>query len=247
MTNEELAQGIKEGDTSLLGPLWERNLGLIYRLSRRYAPNPRERGTVIDWDDIGQAGFLALLDAVNAYDPASGNRFTSYLRFSVLRQMGFLFGWRRKPPFVSSLDEPIAGEDEELTLEGIIPDPQAAQAFEDAEEGIYLGELREAISGALGRLPEREAEIVRRRQLGGETLETAAAAIGVTRERVRQIEAKALGKLRRDRAFRQFCQEYIEDKATQGTGRGSWEHGGSAPERITEQLEEEYHRRNRGG
>lgn len=206
MTNEELAQAVKAGDTSQLAPLWESNRGLIYKLCRRYAPNPRERGSVIDWDDIGQAGFLALLDAVNAYDPASGNRFTSYLRFSVLNQMGALFEWRKKTPFVSSLDEPIAGEDEDLTLEGIIPEPQAAQAFEDAEEGIYLGELREAISGALGRLPEREAEIVRRRQLGGETLETAAAAIGVTRERVRQIEAKALGKLRRNNNLHRFFQ-----------------------------------------
>jgi RNA polymerase sigma-32 factor len=54
------------------------------------------------------------------------------------------------------------------------------------------------LNEALGVLDERELRIVRERRLedGGETLETLGRRLGISKERVRQIEARALEKLR---------------------------------------------------
>jgi len=65
---------------------------------------------------------------------------------------------------------------------------------------IHAGDLRARISKVLTTLKPRERDIiVKRFGLEGtddQTLEEVGQAMGVTRERVRQIEAKALGKLR---------------------------------------------------
>jgi RNA polymerase primary sigma factor len=64
--------------------------------------------------------------------------------------------------------------------------------------------LREQLEQVLARLPDREAHILRLRYglEDGEThtLEEVGKQIGVTRERVRQLEAQALNRLRRSSA-----------------------------------------------
>jgi RNA polymerase primary sigma factor len=95
-----------------------------------------------------------------------------------------------------SLDVPI-GEDGDATLGDLIatvdgPDPHAA-----AEASA----LQRALAEAIGDLTPREQRILRLRfGLGGagdHTLEEIGKEFGVTRERIRQIEMKALEKLRR--------------------------------------------------
>jgi RNA polymerase primary sigma factor len=94
-----------------------------------------------------------------------------------------------------SLDLPI-GEDGDATLGDLIeaqdaPNPQAV-----AEASALAQSVAEALSG----LPEREQRILRLRfGIGGtpeHTLEEVGKLFGLTRERIRQIEASALSKLR---------------------------------------------------
>ena len=94
-----------------------------------------------------------------------------------------------------SLDIPI-GEDGDATLGDLIeaqdaPNPQAV-----AEANALAQSVAEVLSG----LPEREQRILRLRfGIGGtaeHTLEEVGKIFGVTRERIRQIEASALRKLR---------------------------------------------------
>ena len=96
-----------------------------------------------------------------------------------------------RPP--RSLAEPI-GEDGEQQLSDVIADEQALAPDAAAHAAL----LREALVQAIGRLPERERRIIRLRYLSGEkrTLESIGIELGLTRERVRQIEAAALRKLR---------------------------------------------------
>ncbi|MFC1960896.1 sigma-70 domain-containing protein, partial [Chloroflexota bacterium] len=73
--------------------------------------------------------------------------------------------------------------------------------------------LREEVTGLLTRLPEREAYILKLRY-GLEdgrihTLEEVGKEIGVTRERVRQLEAQALNRLRHSSAL--MLRDYLED------------------------------------
>jgi RNA polymerase primary sigma factor len=94
-----------------------------------------------------------------------------------------------------SLNMPI-GSDEEGHLSDFIED-KAAEAPADA---AFLQLLRESVKEVVESLPEREQEVLRMRYGldDGEikTLEEVGRAFKLTRERIRQIEAKALRKLR---------------------------------------------------
>ena len=94
-----------------------------------------------------------------------------------------------------SLHSPI-GQDESGTLQDIIGDA----ATRPAEDIGYVSELRRVIGSLLQLLPPREALILRLRNgIGGTeamNLEQIADVIGVSRERVRQLEARAMMTLR---------------------------------------------------
>ncbi|MCS7220930.1 MAG: sigma-70 family RNA polymerase sigma factor [Anaerolineae bacterium] len=103
-----------------------------------------------------------------------------------------------------SLDQPV-GEDEETTLGELIVDMDAPTPFDVAS----LSQLREDVRIALQALNKREAEVLYLRYGldGGDmrTLQEVAEELGVTRERVRQIESRALRKLRSPRARRSLA------------------------------------------
>lgn len=107
-----------------------------------------------------------------------------------------------------SLDSPV-GEEDESNLGDFIQD-ESADSPADAAARVML---TDAVSEVLGELSEREQEIVRLRfgLDGGQakTLEEVGKTFGVTRERIRQIEAKTLAKLRhpqRSQRLREFLE-----------------------------------------
>lgn len=94
-----------------------------------------------------------------------------------------------------SLETPI-GEEEDSHLGDFIQDEEAAQPAEAASYNL----LKEQLVDVLGTLTPREEKVLRLR-FGLEdgrphTLEEVGKEFDVTRERIRQIEAKALRKLR---------------------------------------------------
>ena len=98
-------------------------------------------------------------------------------------------------PQPASLDAPV-GEDGDATLGDLIRAPDAVDPQAAAEGSA----LRRMVIEALADLTPREQRILRMRfGIGGatdHTLEEIGKEFGVTRERIRQIEAKALAKLR---------------------------------------------------
>ncbi|MBV8743858.1 MAG: sigma-70 family RNA polymerase sigma factor [Xanthobacteraceae bacterium] len=95
----------------------------------------------------------------------------------------------------TSLDLPV-GEDGDTTLGELIEAPNAV----DPQAAVEASSLQELVGEALSALTPREQHILRMRfGIGGatdHTLEEIGQMFGVTRERIRQIEAKALEKLR---------------------------------------------------
>jgi RNA polymerase primary sigma factor len=107
-----------------------------------------------------------------------------------------------------SLDSPV-GEEDESNLADFIEDSTVDTPADAATRAM----LHEAVEDVLGELSDREQEIVRMRfGLDGaqaRTLEEVGKEFGVTRERVRQIEAKTLAKLRhphRSQRLREFLE-----------------------------------------
>jgi RNA polymerase sigma-32 factor len=95
-----------------------------------------------------------------------------------------------------SLDMPL-GDDGDMSLLELLEDEAAG-----AEESVTLADTSRArtrwLNMALGDLQDRDATIVRRRYLGDEkeTLSVIANDLGITKERVRQLEVRALGRVR---------------------------------------------------
>ncbi len=95
-----------------------------------------------------------------------------------------------------SLDETIENTEGELgTMGDLLEDPLSAAAYEDVVDAVAGEQLRALLS----RLTEREREVVQARfgfEVPAEKLTEVGERLGVSAERVRQIEERALAKLR---------------------------------------------------
>jgi RNA polymerase primary sigma factor len=102
-----------------------------------------------------------------------------------------------------SLEHPV-GEDEDSELGSFIEDETALTPTQTAYQNL----LREKVEEVLSTLSTREARILRMRfgLVNGKayTLEEVGAKFGLTRERIRQIEGRALRRLRHPRRSRQL-------------------------------------------
>ncbi len=102
---------------------------------------------------------------------------------------------------ITSLDASIGreGDDEDSSLSDFIEDEDHASP----EEAANMQLLKEHVGRILDSLSDREQKIIRMRfgmdGEGAHTLEEVGSEFSVTRERIRQIEAKALNKLRKNK------------------------------------------------
>lgn len=71
MTNEELVQRIKDGDTAAFEELYGQVKSFIHSIAWKY------RGYA-ELEDLEQEGFLGLYDAIEHYNPAAGYTFLTY-------------------------------------------------------------------------------------------------------------------------------------------------------------------------
>ena len=110
---------------------------------------------------------------------------------------------------ISSLDASIRDDEEDSVLADFIEDEDTVSPEESATGQL----LKEQVKDMLGALTEREQKILKLR-FGLEdgkshTLEEVGQEFSVTRERIRQIEAKALAKLRKHRDAKKL-HDYIK-------------------------------------
>jgi len=105
--------------------------------------------------------------------------------------------------------ETKVGEEEDSTISDFLPDEKTLSPDEAATHQL----LREQLKGVIKSLYPREQKILRMRfgldDGKSHTLEEVGREFGVTRERIRQIEAKALLKLRRNRESKRL-KEYLK-------------------------------------
>ncbi len=250
MTNEEMALAIQKGEKSLIEPLWEQLRRLIGMYAGRCINRMQSRcdAAGVTEEDLIQTGFFALLDAVKAYDPASGYKLTAFLKYPLQNRFNALLGLRtvkaKNDPLnhCESLDEPIGSEDGDFTRSDIMPDENAQQAFEDAIESEWLRSLRAVEEELIDeRLTKGEAAAVRGTFFQGLKFQPIADRLGVTRERVRQLQYHGLRRLRTSGAIKRlhpFMYDEYEALGLRGTGLSAFRYGGSATERAIEKIEQ---------
>lgn len=259
--NNMLAQLARQGNSAALTQLWEINRPVIRTMFWRWYS--RNQGVAesagVTLEDLDQESYFAVKEAAEYHNPEKGAFLTALQYFVQHRiQKAILQGRGRyvvtedgrrvrvsAEPLdrAQSLDEPVPWDDAgEVTRADVTPDPAAAQAFEDAEQNSYRQELRAVLDKALSLLPDRQRDVIARRFYEGLTLRQTAELDGVTQERIRQMEDKALQALRQNQELRRFYGEDLLSRAYQGTGFGAWKSGGSVQERIVERQEEKERR-----
>lgn len=159
--------------------LVEQNLGLIYSIGSRF------RSREVDWDDARGEAFYALVRAVEGFNPWFGFRFSTYACNAIRRALIHL--GRKTTQY--RIRFPVGH------------DPAFEEPVEvDENSELYMDRLTRALEQNLAELTDREAMILDRRfpRDGGEamTLGEVGEAIGLSKERVRQIQRRALSKLR---------------------------------------------------
>lgn len=104
---------------------------------------------------------------------------------------------------MTSLDARMgAGSEDDAYLGEVVPDELSQAEYTRAEVGFWEGTLREAVES----LPEREARILKMRNGledgRSQTLREVSEVLGISQERVRQVEIKALRTIRTGRYAR---------------------------------------------
>ena len=245
MTNEEMAVEIKAGRMGY-GELWAG----VQRFVRQQAfiffnrCEGRCLHCGVELEDLMQCGFLALHDAVEAFDPARGYTLLAWMKYPLKRRFNEacnLLTTRRDPlNDCTSLDNPLDDETDD-TIGDTVPDARAADEFTSAEERLFNDQLHNALEISMHDLSERQADVLRRRYWQADTLDVIAADMGVSRETVRTGENNALRRIRRGKyihMLRPFMDELRSVYAWRGTGFQSWrDNRASSVERAAEKLE----------
>lgn len=149
-------------------------------------------------DDVHAEAMIGLIKASRYFDPNFGAAFSTYASTSIYRHLWRMFlyvpmiGKRRCRQKTFSLDAQAdsAGGCPKTTLA-----QEVADRRDDIESVDRLDAQRSVLDPLLRRLDSRKREVIRLLYWEGLTLEEAGDRIGITRERVRQLERAALWKM----------------------------------------------------
>ena len=200
MTNEELVAEIQAGRKECCLQLWQQVRKFISAKARGYYAGLTGccRITI---EDLEQSGFLALVDAVNLFDPERGASFLTYLNHHLHHYFNETAGFRTArtagDPINSalSLDAPL--DEDGTTLADLHADPQ--DVTEGPEDLLYRQQLRATLDAAIDRLPTEDADVIRKRYFRNMTQNEIASEKNVSAARIQQREQKALRTLRSEK------------------------------------------------
>ncbi len=159
------------------------NLRLVVSIAKRH----------VGWGDqffaVVSDGNMSLIRAVEKFDFSLGNKFSTYASWAIIKNFA-----RSVPEEHYHSRRFVTGQDE--MLESTAGHCAAETSATDLEH------VRSALSAGMEQLTERERVIVKHHfglfnaDGGATTLEVLGKRFGVTKERVRQIEKRAIAKLR---------------------------------------------------
>ncbi len=171
--------------TQVKNHIVQANLRLVVSIAKRHLQGRQSAGLF----ELVSDGNIALMRAVEKFDYGRGFRFSTYGSWAIMRAFaksvpGEL---RRSDRFRTGHDEIIASTE----------DCRAVESTVDASDE----QVRTTVADGLAALDDRERTIIERHfGLGGAektcTLDEISREIGLSKERVRQIERRALTKLR---------------------------------------------------
>lgn len=160
------------------------NLRLVVSIAKRHV------GPTDNFFDLVSDGNMSLMRAVEKFDYARGNKFSTYASWAIMKNFARTIPdeHRHHDRFRTSAAEMFSAAEDDRT--------------DQIEQETSQLQRETQVEKILERLDDREQKIIIRRfglRRGHEplTLKEVGAELGVTKERIRQIEARALSKLRK--------------------------------------------------
>ncbi len=160
------------------------NLRLVVSIAKRHV------GPVENFFELVSDGNMSLMRAVEKFDYARGFKFSTYASWAIMKN------------FARTIPDENRYRDRFRTSNAEMFTSTQDARSDQFEQESSQSQREWQVEKILGRLDEREQKIIIRRfglQRGQEplTLKQVGAELGVTKERIRQIEARALSKLRK--------------------------------------------------
>jgi RNA polymerase primary sigma factor len=160
------------------------NLRLVVNIAKRHV------GPQANFFELISDGNMSLMRAVDKFDYTRGFKFSTYGSWAIMKNFA-----RSVPQEGARRDRFMTGRDELLEMSQNLRF-EGDEPYREPDISV-----RQSIEKVLDQLSVREREIVMRRfglgeQPGPQTLEEVGKHFGVTKERIRQIETRALNKLR---------------------------------------------------
>lgn len=193
----ELAQlwaNSRSGDTGSRGALIERYSDLAIGISRCMRIPAT---SLADRDDVASAAMIGLIAAVDRFDPRRGVPFEAY---ASLRIRGAVVDELRRVDERGRADRRSEGAELAVSLDmlmekgthhGPVADDGVAERYEQED-------LKTRVQDALGRLPARQREVIKRYYGDELTLRETGAKMGVSEARACQLHGRAIQNLRRE-------------------------------------------------
>ena len=210
MTTNEIAAAVQSGQADRM-ELWEAVRRFSYDRAYRWYRAMEGRGGMM-LEDYIQVAFLALLDALESWDPTVGAFNTWFglkLKGAFTEAVGMRTQRDKRDPIhhALSLDAPLTESGEDLTLADVIEDPRSEEEIEAVAELDYQQRRKQALATALDGLTEDQRRAVVLRHCHGLTVDQTASRMGTTRATARAAEQKGLRLLRhpKNRELRQYA------------------------------------------
>jgi len=184
----------RAGDAGSRGALIERYADLAIGIARCMRI---PQASLADRDDLSSAAMIGLIGAVDRFDPRRGVPFEAY---AALRIRGAVVDELRRVDERGradrrSEDAAVAVSLDVLLEKGTHQGPAVDDGF---TERFDQEDLRTRVQDALGRLPARQREVIKRYYGDELTLRETGAKMGVSEARACQLHGRAIQTLRRD-------------------------------------------------
>lgn len=159
------------------------NLRLVVSIAKRHV------GSSTNLFELISDGNVSLMRAVEKFDYSRGFKFSTYASWAIMKN------------FARTIPAENTHRDRFLTGQELAFDLAADERGDEYTAEVEHERMRSALDRILGRLEDRERKILVYRyglsdRVEPQTLEEVGSRFGVTKERIRQIEARAIHKLR---------------------------------------------------
>jgi RNA polymerase sigma factor (sigma-70 family) len=182
-TELDRIEQLQEDALAVKNQIIRANLRLVVSIAKRHV------GPSNNFFELVSDGNMSLIRAVEKFDYSRGNKFSTYASWAIMKNFA-----RTIPEENYRRDRFVTGHDEMF-------ESAADNRIDEHEYETAHSRNQEAVRGMLGKLDDRERKImISRFGLDGTremTLEQLGKELGITKERVRQIESRAQEKLRR--------------------------------------------------